>query len=225
MANLPKKLMIPLHLSSVSHWVLAAYDMACRRCIVYDPMANRKYIEHTLKIVHVLPKKHGLWKGEGTTEVDHFPPSMRQTDGNNCGIFVIAAALSLFNDTPIQSFTPDLWRDLLAAYFCTKDEPPRESISPRFTDILKSAELDQDDGSSTDKATRDVKYITEASSRASAYAEEARLLMKITDTRLERLKMQEEGRERLLKLVAWYAQKPDCVNDLTNGIIAARSRA
>lgn len=217
----PEKLMIPLHLSNMHHWVLAAYDKTRRHCMVYDPKGDSKCVERTMEIVQDILRKHNSWQEDCTTGVDCFPSSMRQTDSNNCGIFVIAAALLLFNDLPIKSFTPDLWRDLLAAYFCIRDKPPRDLISKRLTSVLKSADLDRGDRTLTDNLTRKAKVITDASLRASDYADEARLLLKMADDPLQRLRKQEEDRERLLRLASWYAQKPDGASYLTDGIIAA----
>jgi hypothetical protein len=60
LSNPSRRLLIPLHLPSMSHWLLVTFDRKHKRCLVYDPLGSRRYIELALRTVQKFLNGHGL---------------------------------------------------------------------------------------------------------------------------------------------------------------------
>ena len=223
-AGLPNKLVIPLHLSSMSHWALAVYDRREKRCILYDPMGSKKYLELALRMVHAFLRRNNIWEADMTIGPDPFP-SMRQTDSTNCGVFVIAAALHLFQDREVSSFTPELWRDLLAAYFCTGSEMTREGTASWLANVAKPIDSDRAHGVLIERKLADVEAANTASSRVNGCVKEARLLLEMVDARIPVLEKQEEERHSLLEISLWSSRMPGGAEALLSGIVSAQKES
>jgi hypothetical protein len=84
--SLPRKLMFPLHLASLSHWTLAVFDRRDKRCIIYDPKGPSKM---AWEMVRPFLKQQNLLPRDATVDIDPFP-NVPQHDDINCGVFVIA---------------------------------------------------------------------------------------------------------------------------------------
>jgi hypothetical protein len=216
----PRKLLFPLHLSSMSHWALAVFDRERNHCLVFDPMGSKKCNELASKIVQGFLRRHGLWKGEVVMDCDPFP-SVRQTDSTNCGIFVLAVALHLLHGRKVETVTPKLWRELLAAYFFTKSEPPREWITGYLASTQKSADSEWTQDIAIERKIKDAERVKAATSDVKACTEEIRLLLKLVDVQVPKLEEREEKRSKLINIRIWCAGIPECADRLTKEVITA----
>jgi hypothetical protein len=216
----PRKLLFPLHLSSMSHWALAVFDRKHNRCLVFDPLGSKKCSELASKIVQEFLKRHGLWKGEVAMDCDPFP-SVRQTDSVNCGIFVLAVALHLLHGRTVETVTPKLWRELLAAYFFTKSEPPREWLTSYLASTSKSADSERIQNSAIEQKIEDAERMSAATSDVKACAQEIRLLLDLVDVQVSILEKREGQRGKLINIRMWCVGMPECADRLTRGVITA----
>lgn len=101
-------------------------------------------------------ERHDLLPRDVTVDLDPFP-SVRQSDDVNCGVFVIATALYLLHDKVIERVTPGLWRELLAAFFSTKCEPPRGWIENHLASIRELARSGRAQKTTVESILEDVK--------------------------------------------------------------------
>lgn len=216
----PRKLLFPLHLSNMSHWALAVFDRKGNRCLVFDPMGSKKCNELASKMVQGFLKRHGLWDGEVVMDCDPFP-SVRQTDSINCGIFVLAVALHLLHGRAVETITPKLWRELLAAYFTTKSEPPREWITSYLASTAKSADSEWTQNTAIERKIEDAERMSAATSDVKARTEEIRLLLELVDVQVPILEKREEQRSELINIRMWCVGMPECADRLTRGVITA----
>lgn len=221
LASLPRKLMFPLHLSGMSHWTLAVFDRKHRHCLVYDPMHSEQCVKRAFQTVQDFLKRHGVWQGEVKTDLDPFP-STHQTDETNCGIFVIATALHLLQRKTIESVTPGLWRELLAGFFSTEGEPPREWIKRRLDGITMATELGPARNAAIERKMDILRAISVASLDIKPYVEETKLLVEMVDVQIGVLGEREKHRHELVKACAWFSDMPDSVRNfsLLGGLIS-----
>lgn len=220
LVNPPGKLLLPLHLSSMSHWVLAVFDRKRNHCLVFDPMGSKKCNESASKIVQDFLRRHGLWQGEMAMDCNPFP-SVRQTDSVNCGVFVLAVALHLLHGRTVENVTPRLWRELLASYFITKGEPPREWLASHLASTAKSADSEWTQKTTIEQKIEDAEKLSAATSGLKACTEEVRFLLELTDTQVPVLEEREEQRSKLKNIRAWCAGMPECADRLMTGAVAA----
>lgn len=218
--NPPGKLLLPLHLPSMSHWVLAVFDRKRNHCLVFDPMGSKKCSELASKIVQDFLRRHSLWEGEMAMDCDPFP-SVRQADGVNCGVFVLAVALHLLHGRMVESVTPRLWRELLAAYFITKGEPPREWLSNHLTSTAKSADSKWTQTTTIEQKIEDAERMSATTAGLKACTEEVRLLLDLTDAQVLVLEKREEQRSRLINMRTWCTGMPEYADRLMTGAVAA----
>lgn len=216
----PRKLLIPLHLSNMSHWALAVFDRKRNRCLVFDPMGSNNCNELASKIVQGFLKRHGLWEGEVVMDCDPFP-SVRQTDSINCGIFVLAVALHLLHGRKVETVNPKLWRELLAAYFFTKSEPPRKWITGFLASTAKSAGSEWTQNTTIERKIEDAERMGAATSEVKACTEEIQLLLELVDVQVPILEKREEHRSKLINIRVWCVGMPECADRLTRGVITA----
>lgn len=216
----PRKLLLPLHLSGMSHWTLAVFDRKHNRCLVFDPMGSQKCNELASKIVQGFLRRHGLWAGEPAMDYDPLP-WVRQTDSVNCGIFVLVVALHLLHGRAVETITPKLWRELLAAYFTTKSEPPREWITSYLASTGKSADSEWTQNTAIERKIEDAERMSAATSDVKARTEEIRLLLELVDVQVPILEKREEQRSELINIRMWCVGMPECADRLTRGVITA----
>lgn len=216
----PRKLLFPLHMPNMSHWALAVFDRKRNRCLVFDPMGSKKCNEQASKIVQGFLKRHGLWEGEMVMDCDPFP-SVRQTDSTNCGIFVLAVALHLLHGRTVETVTPKLWRELLAAYFFTKSEPPREWITSYLASTANSADSEWTQNTAIERKIEDAERMSAATSDVKACTEEIRLLLELVDVQVPILEKREEQRSKLINIRMWCVGMPECADRLTRGVITS----
>lgn len=216
----PRKLLFPLHLSNMSHWALAVFDRKGNRCLVFDPMGSKKCNELASKMVQGFLKRHGLWDGEVVMNCDPFP-SVRQTDSVNCGIFVLVVALHLLHGRAVETITPKLWREFLAAYFTTKSEPPREWITSYLASTAKSADSEWTQNTAIERKIEDAERMSATTSDVKARTEEIRLLLELVDVQVPILEKREEQRSELINIRMWCVGMPECADRLTRGVITA----
>jgi hypothetical protein len=216
-----RKLLIPLHLPSVSHWLLVTFDRKHKRCLVFDPLGSRKYIELALRTVQKFLNGHGLWDKEVTIDSDPFP-SVRQVDGVNCGIFVIAVGLQLLHDRPVKPVTPKLWRELLTSYFCTKSEPPRGWITTYLANTAKPVDTERAPITTIERKIEDVEAVSVATSDVKACIGEIRLLLDLVDVQISKLEVREQERNKLLEMRKWCLSMPGFADRFMKGVVAAR---
>jgi hypothetical protein len=219
--NPPRKLLFPLHLPSMSHWTLVVLDREHKRCLVYDPMGSKKCNELASSTVQKFLSGHGLWDVDVTIETDPFP-SVRQTDSINCGIFVIVVGLHLLHARPVESITPRLWRELLAAYFCNKSEPPRKWITSYLASIMKSTDCERTQATTIERKIEDAEAVRVAASHVTACVEEVRLLLELVDVQTPTLEKRERERNKLIEMRRWCLGMPAFADRFTKGVITAR---
>ncbi|KAM0714616.1 hypothetical protein Q7P37_009912 [Cladosporium fusiforme] len=123
-SGLPRMLLFPLHIVNAAHWALAVYDRERRHCDVFDACKDRSAAALCWKTVESFLVKHGVLKENATVDLDPFP-SVQQTDHVNCGVYVVAVALHVLHGVTVNRISPELWQDLLAAFFSTETELPR----------------------------------------------------------------------------------------------------
>lgn len=221
LVNPPRKLLLPLHLPSMSHWALAVFDRKHNFCLVFDPMGSKKCGELASRIVQDFLRRHGLWQGEMAMDYDPFP-SVRQTDSVNCGIFVLAVALHLLHSRTVETVTPRLWRELLTAYFVTKSEPTHEWLTGHLASTAKSAESEWTQHTTIELKIEDAERMSVATSEVKACTEEIRLLRELTDVQVSILENREEQRSNLINMRVWCAGMPESADRLMKGVVAAR---
>lgn len=221
LSNPPRKLLFPVHLPSMSHWTLVVYDRKHKRCLVYDPMVSSKCRALALSTVQKFLGSRGLWNEEVTIETNPFP-SVRQTDSINCGIFIIAVGIYLLHDRPVESITPELWRGLLAAYFCNKSEPPRGWITSHLASIAKPIDCINPQAVSIERKIDDAKAVSVAASHVTACIEEIRLLLELLDVQASMLEKRQQERNKLIEMSKWFSSMPLFTDEFTKGIITAQ---
>lgn len=218
----PRKLVFPLHLPSMSHWTLVIYDRKQKRCLVYDPLGLEKGNELALGTVQKFLKSHHLWEGDVSVDLNPYP-SVRQTDGVNCGVFVIAAALHTLHGKSMESITPRLWRELLAAYFCNKTEPPREWTTSYLAGIATSTDSERTQGASIERKIEDAEAVSLATSDVRACIDEIRLLLELVDVQTPVLEKREQERSKLMEMRKWCLGMPAYADRFMKGVVAARA--
>lgn len=218
----PRKLLFPLHLPSMSHWTLVSFDRKHKRCHVYDPMGPKTCNELASSTVQKFLNSHGLWDGEVTVDTDPFP-SVRQTDSINCGIFVIVVGLHLMHGRPVESITPRLWRELLAAYFCNKSEPPREWMMSYLASTVKSVVCERSQVATLERKIEDAEAVSVAASHVTACVEEIRVLLDLVDVQAAMLEKAERERSKLIEMRKWCIGMPAFADRFTKGVITARA--
>jgi hypothetical protein len=216
-----RKLLFPLHLPSMSHWTLVTFDRKHKHCLVYDPMGSKNCNELASRTVQKFLNGHGLWDGEVTIDSDPFP-FVRQTDGVNCGIFVIAVGLQLLHDRPVRPVTPKLWRELLTAYFCTKSEPPRGWITSYLANRARSADSGRAPTATIERKIEDAEAVNAATSDVKACIEEIRLLLDLVDVQTSKLEKREQERDKLIEMRRWCLSMPAYADRFMTGVVAAR---
>lgn len=217
----PRKLMFPLHLPSMSHWTLVVYDRKQKRCLVYDPMGSMKCNELALSTVQKFLSGHGLWDGDVTIDTNPFP-SMRQIDSINCGIFVIAVGLHLLHGRSVESITPRLWRELLAAYFCNKSEPPRDWVTSYLTSTTRSADGGMAEGATIERKIEDAEAVSVAVSYLAGCLEEIQILLELVEMQVSTLEKREQERNKLIEMRKWCLGMPAFADRFTKSVITAR---
>lgn len=222
--SLARKVMMPVFLPTVSHWVLAIYDRSTCRFLLYDPLGSRQGVRLAFETFHSVLKKLGVSDGHSSIETQFFP-SMRQADDGNCGIFLIAAALSLFHSTPIKFLTPDLWRNCLASLFCMHGRLVPQGVSDRIAEIIRVLAVDASQGAPIETQIERVEAMSAATPSAKAYAEEMTFLLQLTDTQIQFLEKQERDREVILKLDAWFSQHSSLSNYFSAGMENGRQKS
>lgn len=208
--SLPRKLMFPLHLASLSHWTLAVFDRRDKRCIIYDPKGPSKM---AWEMVRRFLKQQNLFPRDATVDIDPFP-NVRQHDDINCGVFVIATALHLLQDKAIERVTPGLWRELLASFFSTTDKQPCAWMDSRVATAEGSTESEKAIRVAIESNLRDVKIMDATSSDFKAYAEEVRLLLAMAEAQMKVLETMEQRRSKLVSTCDWFSSMPDFVDGI-----------
>jgi hypothetical protein len=221
LGDLPRRLLFPLHLPSMSHWTLVVFDRKQKRCLVYDSLGSKKGNELALRTVKNFLNGHGLWDEEVTIDSDPFP-SVRQIDNINCGIFVIAVGLHLLHGRAVESITPRLWRELLAAYFCNKSEPPREWITSYLTSTTKMADCEWTQTATIERKIEGAEMVNAATSDVKACVEEIRLLLDLVDVQTSKLEKREQERNKLTEMRKWCLSMPVDADRFMRGVVAAR---
>jgi hypothetical protein len=223
LSNPPRKLLFPVHLPSMSHWTLVTYDRKHKRCLVYDPMGNRKCNELALSIVQRFLTSRGLWHEEATIEKNPFP-SVRQNDSINCGIFIIAVGLHLLHGRPVEAITPKLWRGLLATYFCNKSDPPRAWITSYLASITKPTDCKSPQVTTIERKVDDANAVSVAVSHVTACIEEIRLLLELSDVQVSILKKRQQERNKLNEMCKWFLDMPSSADEFTECFVTARKK-
>ncbi|GAB7336887.1 hypothetical protein MBLNU13_g00807t1 [Cladosporium sp. NU13] len=223
LSNPPRKLLFPVHLPSMSHWTLVTYDRKHKRCLVYDPMGNRKCNELALNIVQRFLGSRGLWDEEAVIEKNPFP-SVRQNDSINCGSFIIAVGLHLLHDRPVEAITPKLWRGILAAYFCNKSDPPRAWITSYLASITKPTDCKSPQAATMERKMYDANAVSVAVSHVTACIEEIRLLLELSDVQASILEKRQQERNKLIEMCKWFVSMPSSADEFTECFITARKK-
>ena len=219
----PRKLLFPVHLPSMSHWTLVVYDRKHKRCLVYDPMGNRKCNELALNIVQRFLGSRGLWDEEAIIEKNPFP-SVRQNDSINCGIFIIAVGLLVLHDRPVETITPKLGRGLLAEYFCNKSDPPREWITSYLASITKPTDCKSPQAATIERKIYDANVVSVAVSHVTACIEEIRLLLELSDVQASTLEKRQHECNKLTEMREWSSSMPSSADEFLKGIITAQRK-
>jgi hypothetical protein len=156
-----------------------------------------------------------------TIDSDPFPP-VRQVDGVNCGIFVIAVGLHLLHDRPVKPVTPKLWRELLTSYFCTKSEPPRGWITTYLANTTEPADTERAPTTTIERKIEDAEAVSMAISDVKGCIEEIRLLLDLVDVQISKLEGREQERNKLIEMRKWCLSMPAFADRFTKGVVAVR---
>lgn len=219
-ANSPKMLLFPLHITSVGHWTLVIYDRTTRTSFSFDAKGSKPAAEVSWSTVNSFLVRRGILQGQASVHLDPFP-FMRQTDNIDCGIYVVVIALYTLHEKPVDRISAKLWRGLLAGFFPSRGESSHERITRHLGDFTKSTESEiamQGRDLGLECNMIDAETISKAKFDVQSYAKQSRLLLAMIETQLRK----EELRQKLKKEKVWCSAMPEDVDRFLREIINVR---
>lgn len=117
------KILLPIHDPEMSHWSLGFIDCINKSIIVYDSLHGLGHRPRLVRAMKKFATSHQLNITDFEVKADPYPAT-RQGNGVDCGVYLLAWAISVLHENPMERILPSIWRSQLAALFETTLEEP-----------------------------------------------------------------------------------------------------
>jgi hypothetical protein len=201
--DLPKMILIPVRGVDKAPRTLIIFDRARAHGIVFDAGGCNGVAKVAWGVAQTLLTRIGILQGEASMDLHPFLP-VHLDEGVSYGILLIIAALHKLHEKPLDSVSPRLWRGLLAGFFPDGRDTPQERLERLLADFTKLTSSEADDSVGIERNLEDAESLDVAKTTINSYAEQARLLLQMTESQLDSRKQ----RNQLVKMQEWLSAKP-----------------
>lgn len=201
---LPKVALVPMRSVDETQHTLIVLDRTRAHGLAFDAGGRKEAAESSWNVAKDLLARMGILQREASVDFNPFP-SVRASEDVSHGIVLIIVALNQLHEKKISRVSPRLWRILLAGFFPNGCETSQERLSRLLADLTKSTSSESAEDVGIEGNVEDAEFIDAMKRKAQSYAEEARLLLAMTESQLQRI----ERRKHLDGVYEWLSAKPD----------------
>ena len=201
-----RTLLLPIHHPGSCHWSLAVLDREGNTCSIYDSLSSRKYRDAASEAIKRFAQAFGVCKEPLSIDVDPCP-NIRQGGLIDCGIFVIAAALYVLYEIPIEHIELSVWRRHLATLFddrrsqldsCAVNSSLLEKPTPAELATVLDVPL----------GIKDVHILKNRLMTTDQLSKQYEAIAKIANVHQQVLHKRQKDRQQLFELRDWYLSMP-----------------
>ena len=214
METLPKMMLFPMRGVGASHWTLAVFDRVRAHCLVFDAGGSQSVTRQVWATVEPFLRQSEMLQGEASAELDPFP-SVRRSEDIDYGIYVMIVALHKLHGKPVDRVSPRLWRSLLAGFFHSREETSQERLNRFFADVTQFTRSEMTQHVGIEQNVKDAEALDTAKRDAQLYAQEAKFLLAITESQLQK----EDRRKELAVVYKWLLMKPGNADEVVSNLV------
>lgn len=218
METLPKMMLFPMRGVGAAHRTLAVFDRVRAHCLVFDAGGSQSVTRQAWATVEPFLKQSGMLQEEASAELDPFP-SVRRSEDIDYGIYVMIVALHKLHGKPVDRVSPRLWRSLLAGFFHSREETSQERLNRFFADVTQSTRSEMTQNVGIEQNVEDAEALDTAKRDAQLFAHEAKFLLAITESQLQK----EDRREGLADVYKWLLSKPGNADAFVRDLVDLQS--
>lgn len=211
--DLPNMVLIPLRYADGAQWSAVAFDCRQAHGTMFHVGGCDQIAKGAWSTSETLLTQMGFLQGEASMDM-HPLPLAHLEEGVSYGVLIIIAALHMLHESPIDRVSPRLWRVLLSGFFLDGRDSPQERLGRLFADVTKLTCSEANEGIGIERSIEDAESLSVAKTTVQSYAEQARLLLEMTESQLRR----GEKRKEIVKFHEWLLAKPSDTGEFSDEV-------